>query len=541
MVRFQCIGYLCRLPPSSLDGEKKKTGKKKKKTPKKKGVDAASSIVSTDIFEPFVFVGAEEDCLDEMPAEVAATSHAASASAAAGSASAAAAAAVPEDPEEEEEEEEFRVVMVKNADGQMVKASLLETHEFHKQSKVKNQQNIIYTEYTQPKTVETPNNLLAGKPTDKASTAEKAKGTKALPGGKKKKKKKKKGKKGKKSKAKQATLEDASGEPGDSDAASDAIPGSSQDFKGRARVTEVLDSAKENLSCPDPEQVSGRQQLDIVTNRSQLPQVTSWLTDVEIIEHVSSEETLLMQHRERHGMDVTYLTRVGQLYRYLNDLPKAVVCFWGALLKDPLAKDALLSMSDLTFNLRYWKDAEYIVRQIFQLPGGGDVAQNHYVFGQALFAQNKVSEANQAFRRSLSLQPDLKPAQIALESSRHVARMIYTPDYENTTAAVIAACMLGTISALYFFTLDRSDSGVKKRRPPQQPPGFRGQRFGKGATFPHAYDDEPSKGVKVIKRILLVASLMAGAATLVLLTGFAKRQRGDDAGLYPSHPATSMP
>ena len=303
-----------------------------------------------------------------------------------------------------------------------------------------------------------------------------------------------------------------------------------KETKGRARVTEVLESAKAHLWCPEPEPTPDRPLLDIVTNRSKLPQVTSWLTDVEIIEHVSSEEEILVKHRERNGMDATYLTRVGQLYRYLNDLPKAVVCFWGALLKDPLAKDALLSMSDLTFNLRYWKDAEYIVRQIFQLPGGGDVAQNHYVFGQALFAQNKVSEANQAFRRSLSLQPDLKPAQLALESSRHVARMIYTPDYENSTAAVIAACIVGTVAALYFFLRDMSEDGSTRSK---QQSGD-GTRLGKGPTD----CDPPSNAVNTIKRILLVASLMVSAATLVLFTGFAKRQRGDDVGLYPSHPAT---
>ena len=301
----------------------------------------------------------------------------------------------------------------------------------------------------------------------------------------------------------------------------------------------MLGSAKENLPCPDPGLVPGRQSLDIVTFRHKLPQVRSWFTDVEVIKQVSFEEKQLTQHRKKYGMDVIYLTRAGQLYRYLNDLPKAVICFWGALAQDPLAKDALLSMSDLTFNLHYWRDAEYIIRQIFQLPGGGDVAQNHYVFGQVLFAQNKVSEANQAFRRSLSLQPDLKAAQIALESSRHVARMIYTPDHKNTTAAVIVACILGTISTLYFFTLDRSeDKSVGKKRQEQHllSSCFHDHEFGKLASQQN-YCKEPFDGVLIIKRILLVISIMAGGAALVVLTGFAKRQQ-DDADLYLSDPAT---
>jgi tetratricopeptide (TPR) repeat protein len=110
---------------------------------------------------------------------------------------------------------------------------------------------------------------------------------------------------------------------------------------------------------------------------------------------------------------------------------------------------ALLGLSDIALTLQYWKDAEKIIRKILLLAGGQDVAQNHFVLGRALFAQNKVAEANQAFRQSLSLQPDLRAAQIALDLSRQVARSLYTPDYGDSTVAVIATCVFGTMLIIF--------------------------------------------------------------------------------------------
>ena len=147
-------------------------------------------------------------------------------------------------------------------------------------------------------------------------------------------------------------------------------------------------------------------------------------------------------------MGVFYHVQAGKLFRTANDPDRAVECFWAALASDPKNINALVGLSDVVFDIVglsgdwisdqvYWNDAEIIMRELLMLPGGHGVAQNYYALGRSLLAQRKLTEANQAFRRSLMLQPNLKSAQIALDASQKLGQEIDVPDYGVLTAAII--------------------------------------------------------------------------------------------------------
>lgn len=84
------------------------------------------------------------------------------------------------------------------------------------------------------------------------------------------------------------------------------VPRDSSTEEGLARVTEVLESAKQKLKCPEPGPETGWPPpgMEIVNDRHALPRLKSVLTAIEVIEHVSSEEEMLLEHRDKHGYGI---------------------------------------------------------------------------------------------------------------------------------------------------------------------------------------------------------------------------------------------
>lgn len=145
---------------------------------------------------------------------------------------------------------------------------------------------------------------------------------------------------------------------------------------------------------------------------------------------------------------------VGHLYKFLNDLPKAIMCYYSALVQNPMSRDALFVMSDVTFTYRYWLDCEYISKKIFKLPGGNKLAKNHFVFGKSMLGQGRHAEAKVALEASLKLQPGLKQALVALNEVNRLTQ----GDHSNRNI-ILALCMAVSAAALYDYVYNKQHCG----------------------------------------------------------------------------------
>lgn len=265
---------------------------------------------------------------------------------------------------------------------------------------------------------------------------------------------------------------------------------------------------QQRLTCPSPSNnTTPFDHLAAIVQRNELPQVATLpFSRQEASSRASAEESVLAKHYSRHGPDLIFFNGVGQLHRLLGNTTHAIDCFRAALLLNPSDKTAMLNLADLIFKLEYWSDAEDILREVLLLPGAQDDQQNHYALGRAYMAQGKITDANQAFRRSLALNPNFMPARIALDTNRALARSMHAPDFTSQTLTVIATCIVATLTGLILFLVE-SDDDVAPPAPAAN---------GSGRPQPN----RPTRGFKMSrlrKGVIMIAAIVVVPATIAVL------------------------
>eukprot|EP00037_Helgoeca_nana_P007073 m.64758 g.64758 ORF g.64758 m.64758 type:complete len:249 (-) comp17907_c0_seq2:206-952(-) len=129
-------------------------------------------------------------------------------------------------------------------------------------------------------------------------------------------------------------------------------------------------------------------------------------------------------------------------YRVRGNTTVAIECFRSVLAMSPSDEEGLLNLCDTLFRLEKWDEAEKVIRHSLTYRAHQRGGPNYFALGRTLLAQGRNTEAIEAFKRCLQLNPNHHSAQAGLAVSRS---LVSAPSENWHTILLISLCVIATL------------------------------------------------------------------------------------------------